>query len=166
MIRRPRRSVPATLTAVVLLAVCAAVATWTVQQLIGRTPFVALPNPHWNDLGVAIAGGGLAVLGLVLLLAAILPGKPMVVPLTEDESDAGASTRSLRSTLQAAADSVDGVTATKLKVRRGKVIARVRTNRISTDGLDEAVRAALERRLGQIPLTAPPSPRIRTRSAR
>ncbi|WNV88448.1 DUF6286 domain-containing protein [Umezawaea sp. Da 62-37] len=166
MIRRPRRSVPATLTAIVLLAVCVATATWTVQKLIGRTPYVPLPNPHWNDLSVAIAGGVLAVLGLVMLMAAVLPGKPMVVPLTEDESDAGASTRSLRTTLQAAADSVDGVTATKLKVRRGKVIAKVRTNRTNTDGLDDAVRAALDQRLSQIPLVAPPSPRIRTRSAR
>jgi len=86
------------------------------------------------------------------LLAAILPGAPTVLPLNGDPAgmDSGATRRSLRTTLRAAASTVDGVSATKLRLGRRKVAAVVRTNRTNTTGLDDAVRAAIEHRLDQI----------------
>ena len=111
MKRRPRRSTPAVLTALVLLAVC-----------------------------------------VLVTVAAILPGAPTVVPLSGDPvgMDSGANRRSLRTTLRAAASTVDGVSATKLRLGRRKVAAVVRTNRTNSTGLDDAVRAAIEHRLDQI----------------
>lgn len=170
--RRPRRSIPATLTAVVLLAACAFVAVIAIQLLLGQNPWVSyesvagtLHDARWNDLVPAIAGGGAALLGLALLLAAILPGKPTVLPL-EGELDSGASRRSYRSTLSTAASTVDGVSAAKVKLKRRKVFAKVSTGRTVTDGLADAVRAAIEHRLDQIAPATRPAVKIKVHAAR
>ncbi|MEC3982533.1 DUF6286 domain-containing protein [Amycolatopsis sp. H20-H5] len=172
MKRRPRRSTPATLTAVVLLAACALVAVVAIQMIVGETPWVsyravadALHNAHWNDLVPAIAGGVAALLGLILLLAAILPGKLTVLPLDGD-LDSGASRRSYRSTLRTAASTVDGVSGAKLTVKRRKVTTKVSTGRTNTEGLAEAVRAALEHRLDQVSPALRPKLKIKVQAAR
>jgi hypothetical protein len=173
--RRPRRSTPAVLTALVLLAACAVVTVVAIQMIIGESAWVdyrsvatTLHDMHWNDLGTVLAGGVLALAGLVLLLAAILPGAPTVVPLSGDPAgmDSGATRRSLRTTLRAAASTVDGVRAVKLRLGRRKVAAVVRTNRTNTTGLDDAVRAAIEHRLDQINPANRPTPTVKVRMTR
>jgi hypothetical protein len=173
--RRPRRSTPAVLTALVLLAVCVLVAVVAIQMIIGASQLVdyrsvatTLHGTHWNDLGTALAGGVLALAGLLLLLAAILPGAPTVLPLSGDPTgmDSGATRRGLRATLRAAASTVDGVSVAKLRLGRGKVAAVVRTNRTNTTGLDDAVRAAIEHRLDQINLADRPNLTVRVQTTR
>jgi hypothetical protein len=170
--RRPRRSTPASLTAAVLLAASAFVAVVAVQTILAQKPWVsyrsvadALHNAHWNDLAPAIAGGAAALLGLILLLAAALPGKLTVLPL-EGGVDSGASRRSYRSTLRTAASAVDGVARAKLKVKRRKVSAKVTTARTTTDGLADAVRTAIDRRLDQIAPAVRPNVKIKVHAAR
>jgi hypothetical protein len=173
--RRPRRCTPAVLTALVLLAVCALVAVGAIQMIIGEPGWVdyrsvasTLHGMHWNDLGTALAGGVLALAGLLMLLAAILPGAATVLPLSGDPTgmDSGATRRSLRSTLRAAASTVDGVNAAKLRLGRRKVAAVVRTNRTNTAGLDDAVRAAIEHRLDQINPANRPIPTVKVHATR
>ncbi|WP_116112383.1 DUF6286 domain-containing protein [Amycolatopsis ruanii] len=175
MIRRPRRSVPATLTALVLLAASVLVATCAIQMLTGHQPFLSydavagtLNRTRWDSVGAAGAGGVLAAFGLVLLLAAVLPGAATVVPLEDDGSglDSGASRRGLRTTLRAAVEAVDGVRGAKLAVRRRVVTAKVRTDRASGEGLADAVRAALERRIEDISPATRPALRVRVLSTR
>lgn len=159
MKRRPRRGVPATLTALVLCAAGALVAVVAIQLLLRETPWISydwaattLHDTRWRDTAVLVAGIVVAALGLVVLAAALLPGKPTVLPLRDNESevDSGASRRSFRSTLRVAAASVDGVSSARLRLGRRRVRAAVRTNRVTTAGLDEAVAAAVEHRLAQI----------------
>ncbi|MCX4513682.1 DUF6286 domain-containing protein [Streptomyces sp. NBC_01619] len=162
MKRRPRRTIPATLTALVLLAACVLTAIVAIQSIIGRRPLVsyrsvtdALNGLHWNDTAVLAAGAAAVLLGFVLLLAAFLPGKPTVLPLTGDV-DAGVTRRSLRRALQNTAASVDGVSRAKLKLGRRTITARIRTDRTNTAGLTRAVRGALDQRLDEVtPLTRP-----------
>ncbi len=172
MKRRTRRSIPATLTAVVLLAACVLVAVVAIQMIAATTPWFSyesaartLHDTHWNDVVPAVAGGASALLGLVLLLAASLPGKLTVLPL-EGEVDSGASRRSYRSTLRSAASTVDGVSRVRVRLRRRTVSAAVTTGRTSTDGLADAVHRALERRLDQLTPVARPSVRVSVHSAR
>jgi len=173
--RRPRRTVPAVIMAVVLLGVCVVTAISVVQLLLHQRPLVsyaalasAAHTTRWDSAAVAAGGGVLVLVGLVLLLAALLPGRPTVVPLraTEAGMDTGASRRSLRSTLRAAANSVDGVTATTLTVRGKKITAAVRTHRTAKEGLAEAVRAAISRRLDQISPATRPQVRVRVSAPR
>ncbi|MEV6908716.1 DUF6286 domain-containing protein [Amycolatopsis sp. NPDC051071] len=172
MKRRPRRSVPATLTAVVLLAACALVAVVAIQLLLGETPWIrydtvagALHDLRWTDVVTAIAGAGVVVLGLALVLAAILPGKPTVLPLRGDP-DSGASRRSYRSTLRAAASTVDGVSGATVKLKPRTVFAKVSTGRTTTDGLADAVRGAVEHRLDQIDPVVRPAVKVKVRAVR
>ncbi|GLY38089.1 hypothetical protein Amsp01_041130 [Amycolatopsis sp. NBRC 101858] len=172
MKRRPRRSTPAVLTALVLLAACVLAAVEAIQLILGRTPLIGyervagwLHSMRWNDVVPAVAGAAAALAGLVLLAAAVLPGKLVVLPL-RGEIDSGASRRSYRSTLRAAASDVDGVSAAALKVKRRKVIARIRTARTNVEGLPEAVRSALEQRLAQIAPATTPAVKVRVKSTR
>jgi len=173
--RRPRRSTPAVLTALVLLAACVLVAVVAIQMIIGEDPWVdyrsvatALHGTHWNDSVTALAGGVLALVGVLMLIAAILPGAPTVLPLSGDPAgmDSGATRRSLRSTLRSAASTVDGVNTAKLRLGRRKVAAVVRTNRTNATGLDDAVRAALEHRLDQLNLANRPIPTVKVQTTR
>lgn len=172
MKRRPRRAVPAALTALVLLATCVFIAGLAIQLITGTRPWVsydavatALNRTHWDDLGLALAGGGVALIGLVMLLAAILPGKATVLPVAGD-FDTGVSRRSLYHTLHDAAATVDGVGRAKLKLRRRKIAARVHTERTMTEGLTDAVHAALEQRISQINLAARPAVKVTLRSSK
>lgn len=175
MKRRPRRTTPAVLVAVVGLVACALVAVVAIQMILGRAPWVdyrtvagALHGTDWNDPVPAIIGGVTAFVGLILLLAAVLPGKPTVLPLRGSDTaiDSGASRRSYRNTLRAAASTVDGVSGARLTLRRNTVTAAVNTQRTNTDGLAEAVRAAIEDRLEQITPAVRPKVKIKVRAVR
>lgn len=171
MMRRPRRTVPAALTALVLLGVCVLTAISVIQLLVGQRPLISYAaladlahTTRWDNLLVTAAAGVVLLIGLVLLLTAVLPGRPTVIPLRATDTaaiDAGASRRSLRSTLRAAANAVDGVTAATLTLRRSTVTAVVRTQRTTPEGLAEAVRAAITRRLDQISPATLPAVRVR-----
>ncbi|NKQ52136.1 hypothetical protein HFP15_04490 [Amycolatopsis sp. K13G38] len=158
MIRRSRRSLPATIVALAGLAVCALVATSAIQLLINERPVLDyrriaeyVHGLDWTALPVVIAGSALAFFGLVLFLAAVLPGRALVLPLQEGggASIAGASRRGIRAALQASAVAVDGVAAVRLKYRRRKVKAKITPTRTAPDDLgarvDEAVIAQLDR---------------------
>ena len=89
MIRRPRRSLPAALLALVLLAAAVLVALSCIQLLLHQNPLIPFDalaeyaaNLRWNDPVSIAAGVVAAVLGLILLAAALLPGKPTVLPLS------------------------------------------------------------------------------------
>ena len=80
--RRSSRSVPATITALVLLALAVALAWLGISRLVtGSWPgFMSsvgdsLAGLTWNSPAVWGASVVLALIGLILLLAAILPGK-------------------------------------------------------------------------------------------
>lgn len=171
MKRRPRRSAPATLSALVILAVCVLAAAVSIQLLLGERPWISyaavtgwLNGQRWTDVIPAVAGGVAALLGLALLLAAVLPGRARVLPLRGD-LDSGASRRSYRSTLRTAASTVDGVSGAKLKLGRRRVKAVVTTARTSTEGLADAVRTAVEQRIGQIDPVTPPAVKVRLKTS-
>lgn len=90
MIRRPRRTVPAVIVALVLLAGAVLVVWSCVQVLTGQAPvipFTALATAAaaltWADLPVLIGGGILAVIGIALLIVAAAPGRPTVLALAD-----------------------------------------------------------------------------------
>lgn len=159
MKRRPRRGVPAALAALLVFAAGALTAIVAIQLLVDERPWVSydwaattLHDLRWRDTAVLIAGVVVAAVGVLVVAIAVTPGRPTVLPLRDNESevDSGASRRGLVGTLRAAAAGVDGVAATRLRLRRRGVRATVRTNRVTTDGLDDAVRTAVERRLTEI----------------
>ncbi|MER5261830.1 DUF6286 domain-containing protein [Actinosynnema sp. NPDC002837] len=181
MKRLPRRSAPAALVALAVLAACVLVTAVSVQQVLGLAPWIdthavfgALHDTRWTDPVVVPAATTCAVLGVVLLLCALLPGPPTVLPLRDDDPDtdravsSGMTRRSLRRALRAAASSVDGVTTAAIALKRRAVTATVTTDRTTTAGLADAVRTAVGERLDRLgPVTRPTvAVRLKARRAR
>ncbi|WP_410567564.1 DUF6286 domain-containing protein [Amycolatopsis sp. cmx-4-61] len=172
MKRRPRRSVPALLTALVLLAACVLVCVSAVQLILGERPWISyetvaatLHNLRWTDVQPALAGGFLAVAGLVLLLAAVMPGAATVLPV-DGPFHSGVARGSYRSALRAAVAGVDGVSGARVKLRSRRVKVRVTTTRTRPDGLADAVRAAVTDRLDRIGPATRPAVAVRVRAPR
>lgn len=105
---------------------------------------------------------GRRVIGLVLLLAAVVPGRARTEALDQHTA---VSVRGLRNALRSAAR-VDGVESAVVKVRRRRVRAVVRTRRAVVDGLGDAVRTALESRVGEFALARPPQVVVRVKAMR
>ena len=175
MIRRPRRGIPATLAALVALVACGLVAAVAIQLIAGQPPLFSyqsiaadLHRAQWRDLAVAIAGGAVALVGLVLLLTAVIPGRAMVVPLGSDDTDlvAGVSRRSLLLTLRSAASAVDGVAKVRLALRGKRVAVVAHADRTDDTGIADALRAAVHGRLDQLSPATAPTIKVRVRPAR
>lgn len=178
MIRRPRRSLPATLVAVVILAVCVLVVVAVVQSLLGRTPFLSLSqllavtsSQSWSSVGTVALAIVLAVLGLVLLVAAIRPGTPTVLPLRAlvDEdgtrgADAGVRRSTLTKDLATTAGTVAGVTSADVSARLGRITATVAVAAADPGAVPGEVRTRLETRIVEIGPATRPVVRVRARA--
>jgi Family of unknown function (DUF6286) len=169
MIRRPRRSIPATIVGLVLLAAAAAVAISCIQLAAGGRPLVPFSTVgdlvaglSWNDPALLIAGGVLAVLGAVLLACALLPGTPKVLALapSNEHTSAGVARRSLASDLTHHARGADGITDARVRVGARKVTVDARTPLQDRSGLSEQVRDLVVRRLDDIDLARPARVRV------
>lgn len=175
MIRRPRRAVPATLTALVALVVCALLAIVAIQLIGGQPPVVRyqaiaadLHRAQWRDLVVAIVGGAVALAGLILLLTAVIPGRAMVLPLSSDDTElvAGVSRRSLLLTLRSAAGAVDGVAKVRLTLRGRTVAVVAHADRVDDAGIADALRGAVAGRIEQLSPATTPTVKVRVHPAR
>jgi Family of unknown function (DUF6286) len=170
MIRRPRRSLPAAVLALVLLAAAVLVAHSCIQLLLHQNPLIPFDalaeyaaNLRWNDPVSIAAGVAAAVLGLILLTAALVPGKPTVLPLSTEggRTSAGVSRRSLRRDLTTTAADADGISSAAVRVRPRRIVATVRTPAADTSAMPEKVHRMLDERLTDIDLASRPQLRIR-----
>lgn len=201
MTRRPRRIIPATLAALLLIGLGAYVAVVSIGNLLGEeptrtlTPLVERVSASpWNDPGVLTAGAALLVLGLVLLLCGLLPGRAQVLALDGDPgstwnssttssstndkstgartagiaagSTAGITRGSIRRAAQDAADGVDRVDSSQATIRGRRVDVHAHASVRDTAGLAEQVEVAVADRLGNIPLTTTPRITVRATPAR
>ncbi|MGW5383257.1 DUF6286 domain-containing protein [Nocardia sp. NPDC003963] len=160
MIRRPRRVVPATLIAGTLLAVCIAVIVSLVQRLTGTREYLSyddiagyLHGLTWDDPLVAAVAVAAIALGAGMLLAAVIPGRALVLPLNaaaDDGIEAGVARRDLRSILRVAAVSVTGVRSAHVQIRRARVTVVARTDLHDREGLAEEICDVVGTRIQQI----------------
>lgn len=183
MIRRPRRVIPASLAALVILAVCVVAAVSIIQELAGGAPLVPLGTldvraraQHLDGTVMASAGALAAGLGLILIGCALIPGRPdtlALAPVPSEAADgqlpgaahpgAGVSRPGLRTALGAVIADVDGVASARVRVRSRRVAARVRTELTDTAAVRAAVRDALGHRLSQVGLARQPEIRVSVR---
>lgn len=73
----------------------------------------------WDDTAPMAAGGGLALAGLLLVLAAVLPGRTRTAPLAGDDPRfvTGLGRSSLRAALRATVVDVPGVDSATVRLR-------------------------------------------------
>lgn len=177
MTRRPRRVIPACLLALAVLALCTVTAISVLQERSHGTPLLPLHTLarqvrglYLDDIGVVGAGIVAALLGLVLLGCALLPGRAETLALAAgDRPDpesgtppvAGVTRSGLRTALAATLADVDGVDAVQIQVRARRVTARVRTELTTTDTVRETVRQVAADRLSRTDLAQTPDLRVR-----
>lgn len=170
---RPSRSIPAVIVSLVLIAI-AAVLLW-----VGISRLAVGTWPAWlSDLARQIAAWSwgsvatlatmivLAVVGLVVLLTAILPGAHNAVtirPGAHDgppagETDVVMGRRAIARLATAQADLVDGVDSVSASVSPSTVHLAIATSSNQTDTVRSAVTAQVSDRLRAVGLQ--PVPRV------
>ncbi|WP_046471340.1 DUF6286 domain-containing protein [Allosalinactinospora lopnorensis] len=156
---RPRRSWPAFLAGLVLLAAAVIIAAEIISTLAGA-PLRILPfdrvaqvaDARWNHPAVQVASGVLVLLGLLLVAVALLPGRGGYLPLRTGDPAlvVGLSRSGMRSALAAAAREVDGVEDARVSVGRRRVRVRASTYLRTAEGLRDAVGDAVRERLAEL----------------
>lgn len=157
LVGRPSRTIPAGLLAAMLL-ILGGLGVWLLGTYLvnGTWPGAAssavtgisdttLGSPVIQAVAVV-----LAVVGLAMLLAAIVPGRPSRVPVLADDipGETALSRRDLARRIQRRAENVDGVHSARVVARPRAIDVRVETvvddtapvARAATAAVDEAVR--------------------------
>ncbi|MCO5974014.1 DUF6286 domain-containing protein [Actinoallomurus soli] len=171
---RPRRAIPAIVTAAALAAATILIAVEVITALVSHRAGNVLPVPYLARLGrdtrwadpLALAVAALiAALGLLLLLLALWPGRPRVIALAFDDPAAlvGITVAGLRRQLAQAARTVDGVTGARVRVRRGGVRVRAVSPLRDPQGLAEQVEHAVTGRIRELAPLHPPRVHVTVR---
>ena len=157
---RPGRGLPAAVAALALLAIGGLTAVHVVSALLGL-PVRLVPygqwarwatTTAWNDRRVLAVASALALIGLVLMLIAAVPGRGRMIALRTGDPDlaVGVSRRALARVLRARAIEVDGVRTVRARVRGWHADVSVKTDLRDTTTLRERVRAAVEEELARL----------------
>ncbi|QXJ21692.1 hypothetical protein AGRA3207_002570 [Actinomadura graeca] len=158
---RPRRVWPALIAALLLTAAGVITAIEIVSAWAGSPAHIVpygrvrdwAEDTAWEDTAFLAAAAGLTLLGLLFLLAGLLPGRTRVVPLHGDDPSLlmGVTRRGLKGAVASAAGDapgVSGVRRVKLRRRRVRVVAETPV-RESAD-LGGRVGAAVGERLDRL----------------
>ncbi len=158
---RPRRVLPAVVAASLLTAAGTSVAVQVVSALAGR-PVLGLralapaarlvSTARWHDPAVLAVGGGVALTGLVFVLAAVLPGRTRTMALAGDDPEfmIGVRRSSLREVLRSAALEVPGIIEARVRVRGRwwpRAVVNVVTGFRNPGTLEDMVAGAVRSRL-------------------
>lgn len=169
---RPRRMVLAIIVAVLLLTVAVLTAveviTWLTGDPLQVVPYERLDalarERTYDDPAMLALFGVIALAGLVLLVAALVPGRPRMVPLATGDPDlvVGLSRTGLKHALRAAAAEVPGVGQATVRLRRRKVVVHVSGGSQVPGEPAEGVRQAVTARLRELAPVRPPRVKVVT----
>ncbi|MBO3744476.1 hypothetical protein J5X84_00250 [Streptosporangiaceae bacterium NEAU-GS5] len=125
---RPGRTPAGIVVAAALTAVSWGLAYLAGAGLVGVR--IEIPMPSFAHPAVPAVASALVILGGVLVVLALLPGRPILVPLEtqDDRLVIGLTRRGLRRTLADAAVQVDGVDAAHVRIRRTQIEVTVITD--------------------------------------
>ncbi len=170
---RRRRVVLAVVAALILGGAGATVAVDVVAvQLAGHSlvwPYeqiaTNLRSATWTQSSVLAVAIAAVVVGVLLILAALLPGKRKLLTVTTVRPDewVGVGRRSVRRALGSSAADVDGVGSADVRLRRRKARIDVVTPLRDPLDLRARVTTAAEHRIEQIRLVRPPALTVRVR---
>ena len=171
---RPRRRIPGVIVAAVIVAAGIVGCIWAASAALGH-PLWKIPHRdfagplqdsvHWDSTGALLVGSAVAFVGFLLIVIALIPGRPRAVPLASgDESLViGVPRRSLRRSLGWLAADVAGIDAAKVRLRRRAVKVRATTTLRDPAGLRESVQSVVEERLARLDPLWPMQIKIRLR---
>lgn len=172
--RRPSRSLPAAVLAVVLMAV-GVLGTWltTTRLATGRWPDDAasamsrLASTRLDSPLVVTMAVALAVLGMVALVLALWPGRPQHLTVLPDDvpGQTVVSRRDLATLVKLRVEQVDGVDTVRVTATRGRVDVLVGTVVPETEPVRRAALEAADGALERINPERTLRTRVRVRRA-
>ena len=168
--RRPSRTTPATITALVLLLVGVGLAWLGMAALTGNaapteSALTTTSSVTWGSTALYAAAAVFAVIGTVLLLAAVLPGRRthLTAGTTWDGTD-GTTTVISRAAVErfaaARAEQMDGVSSARSSLSGGRLKLSLTTYLMSTADLQRTVREVVQSSVDDLGLK--PAPRVST----
>lgn len=170
LVRRPTRTVPASLLALTLL-VLGGLGIWLLGTYLvnGTWPGPAsstVTGISETTLGAPVMQAVaivLAVVGLAMILAAIVPGRPSRVPILADDipGETAVSRRDLARRIQRRAENVDGVHSARVAARPRAIDVRVDTVVDDTAPVSRAATAAVEDAVRELRPADSPRSRVR-----
>jgi hypothetical protein len=157
---RPRRTVPAVVVAALLTVLGAVVAAETVSALAGR-PLRWVPldrlliwaaSTPWNDPLFLLGTALVTLIGLALVVTALVPGKPRLIPVRTGDADLiiGMRRKSFARALAHAAEEVPGVHSARASVHGRTAAVTATTSGWDRERFGEAVRAMVLSRLAAL----------------
>lgn len=169
---RPARTAPVVVLSLVLIAL-GALGVWALGGLVLDGAWPTAAGSSVDDLGalrldstpVLVAGCVLAVLGLLMLLGAVLPGRRSRLPLLEDDVAGGTviSRRDLAGRVRERTEQVDGVQGTQVDVGPRTLTVRARTVVDDADAVEARVLEAAQAAVAELRPATMPSIRVRMR---
>lgn len=170
---RTRRTVPAVIVALLIAAASIVIVIEVISRLVdqplGLLPVDALGDlgreTQWNDpltVTVAIVA---VLLGVLLLVLALTPGRVRARPLRSARPGVAVAVApgDLERLVAQAAEAVDGVDHASASAGNGRVSVRVNSPLHDPGGLDEQVQQAVSERLDQLGLLDEPQIRVSVR---
>ncbi|MFF3439881.1 DUF6286 domain-containing protein [Streptosporangium sp. NPDC002721] len=154
---RPRRVLPSVITAVLMTLLGLLVALEVISALLGR-PLRLVPydrilswatSTPWNDPRVMAGAGLVGLLGLLLVLLSLVPGRPTLIPVRTGDRDLaiGMQRRGFTRSLAHAAEQVQGVEHARVRLRGKAVHVAADSGMRDVRGLADAVREAVNLRI-------------------
>ncbi|MDP9865512.1 MULTISPECIES: DUF6286 domain-containing protein [Streptosporangium] len=154
---RPRRVIPAVITAALMTVIGVLVAVETVSALLGRpvrwVPYDRMlswaSSTPWNDPRVMVGASVVTALGLLLVLLALVPGQPRLIPARTGDPDLiiGMRRHGFTRALAHAARRVQGIDRAHVRLRGRTAQVTVDSHMWDVTGLAEAVRLAVTERI-------------------
>jgi uncharacterized protein DUF6286 len=170
---RARRAYPAIVVSAVLAAAAILTAAEIISALLDRgsvlLPMTSLArfgrNTHWDHLPALVIAGAAGAVGLLLLALALWPRHPRAVALASGDPDVvlGISWGGLCRHLAQAAEGVDGIARTKVKIGRRRIRVRAASPLRDTGGLADQVRQAVTDRIDRLAPLRHPRVRVTVR---
>jgi copper chaperone CopZ len=168
--RRPARSTPVVILAVVLLLL-GILGIWTLGSLIIDGSWPQSSTAAIDRIGalrmdsapVVATACVLAVLGVLMILAAILPGRRSRLRALDGDvpGQTVVGRRDVARRIRSRTEQVDGVQSTQVDVTHRTVSVRVRTVVDDTAPVEQGVREAAERAVAELRPATTPSIRVR-----
>ncbi|MFF5208792.1 DUF6286 domain-containing protein [Streptosporangium sp. NPDC000396] len=157
---RPRRVIPATITAALMVVIGALIAVEVISALLGKpvrwVPYDRLlswaSSTTWNDPVVMAIAGLITALGLLLVLLALVPGRPRLIPIRTGDPDliVGMQPRGFTRALAHTARQVPGVDRATVKLRGRTAQVTAHSPLRDTTGLAQAVQRAVTERIAAL----------------
>ncbi|MFG1617054.1 DUF6286 domain-containing protein [Nonomuraea wenchangensis] len=162
---RPSRRAPAVVVAVLLTLLGLLVAVETVSALVG-SPLRLVPydrmlgwasSTPWSNPLFVLASVIVALIGLALLITALVPGRPRMMPVRSHDPDViiGLRPKSVTRALAHAAEEVPGVHSARATLRGGTVAVTPSTSGWDKERFTHEVREAVLTRLAGLDLVEP-----------